>query len=316
MSSIRVTTGSRLHFGLLRLPPSPDWTDDGLRYYGGAGLMITEPRTVVRIESALEWSATGPLADRALSAAARYLAAFDSDARFANDVERAPPEHVGLGTGTQLELAVACALSRMLGRSDDAVALARFLGRGRRSGVGIHGFERGGFLIDQGKRRPEEIASVERLPFPEDWRIVLVAPGVSHGWHGAREEAAFASVGSKENEQLAPLLHETIVPALIQSDLAELGTALSDYNARAGEYYRSVQRGVFCNPIVEDLVSWLRSHGAAVAGQSSWGPTVFAFTQDPRHAQKLSTQAAAQFGSTLNVGVTSARNTGADLETS
>jgi len=39
----RVTTGSRLHFGLLRLPPAPVWVDDGTRYYGGAGLMLEQP---------------------------------------------------------------------------------------------------------------------------------------------------------------------------------------------------------------------------------------------------------------------------------
>ena len=133
MNSIRVTTGSRLHFGLLRLPPTPDWIEDGRRYYGGAGLMIDAPGSSVHLAPAHDWSATGPLANRALVAARRFAEAMGCKTCFAIQVEQAAPEHVGLGTGTQLELAAATAVSRSLGRSDDAVTIAELLRRGRRS---------------------------------------------------------------------------------------------------------------------------------------------------------------------------------------
>src|SRR5262245_31239533 len=312
MSEVRVTTGSRLHFGLLRLPPSPNWRDDGTRYFGGAGLMIDEPGVVVRIERATEWVATGALGDRALAAARRFAIATAPDDCFAVHVERAPPEHVGLGTGTQLELAVATGVSRALGRADDPVTLAHPLGRGRRSAIGVRGFAQGGFLIDRGKRRPDEIAEVERLKFPADWRILLITPDVASSWHGDRERAALAAVGARASSQLENLLVESLVPALTGRNFAAFGAALSDYNAQAGEYYREFQGGKFADPVIENLVECLRECGAA-AGQSSWGPTIFAMTESESKALAVSAAIHKTGGARAGCRIVRGRNTGATV---
>ena len=146
----RVETGSRLHFGLLRPPPA-----DGQRGFGGCGLMIEAPAVRVAVEPATEWSAVGPAADRALAVARRVAA----DWPHRVIVEACPPEHVGLGVGTQLSLAVARAVSRSLGRPDDVpVEPARLTDRGARSAIGSHGFEHGGFLVDGGKRGTDALA--------------------------------------------------------------------------------------------------------------------------------------------------------------
>src|SRR5262249_58308056 len=104
----RVEPGSRLHFGLLRPPPS-----DGDRGFGGCGLMVEAPAVRVAVEPAAGWSATGPAADRAL-AVARRVAGDGRPLRVT--VEACPPEHVGLGTGTQLSLAVARAVLQLAPR--------------------------------------------------------------------------------------------------------------------------------------------------------------------------------------------------------
>src|SRR5262245_52221988 len=96
----RVTTGSRVHFGLLRPAPA-----GGERGFGGCGLMVEEPAVIVAAEPAAEWSATGPAAERALAVARRVTL---TPHRIV--VETCPPEHTGLGVGTQLSLAVARAL--------------------------------------------------------------------------------------------------------------------------------------------------------------------------------------------------------------
>src|SRR4051794_15902889 len=92
---IRVTTGSRLHFGLIGLGA------DAPRRFGGVGLMVERPGLSLRAEDAAEWSASGPLAERALGFARRFAANVGSDRPQRLTVEQAPPEHVGLGTGTQ-----------------------------------------------------------------------------------------------------------------------------------------------------------------------------------------------------------------------
>src|SRR4051812_33502895 len=105
----RVETGSRLHFGLIRLVAD----EPGQRRFGGAGLMIDAPGVAVRVEPAGEWSAEGPWWEGALGVAHTVAEARGREGEARRIlVERAAPEHAGLGTGTQLALAVACALTR------------------------------------------------------------------------------------------------------------------------------------------------------------------------------------------------------------
>src|SRR5262245_5520227 len=176
---IRVWAPSRLHFGMLSLPGA--WAATG-RCFGGVGLMIEKPGLSVAVEAAASWSAEGPLAERALGFARRFA---EASAAIPTErppcrliLESSPREHVGLGTGTQLGLAVArgLALAWKL-PPEDASSLAKKVGRGARSALGVHGFEHGGLLVEAGKRSEDSIAPlVARLPFPEDWPIVLVVP--------------------------------------------------------------------------------------------------------------------------------------------
>ena len=101
--------------------------------------------------------------------------------------------HAGLGTGTQLGMAAASALSLAAGLPElTPEELAERIGRGKRSGLGVHGFARGGFLVDGGKRGPGGVAPlVARVDFPEAWRVVLVLPPGQPGLHGEGEGRAF-----------------------------------------------------------------------------------------------------------------------------
>src|SRR5262249_34279802 len=140
---IHVRAPSRLHFGLLSLP-----ADEGswARQFGGIGLMIEEPGVSVSLQPAESWSAEGFLAERALAYAKQIALALSCPQRFQLNVEASAAEHVGLGTGTQLGLAVARALALVCGHKKlDAVELAYRLGRGKRSALGVYGFARGGF---------------------------------------------------------------------------------------------------------------------------------------------------------------------------
>src|SRR5690606_25545309 len=70
------------------------------------------------------------------------------------EIRETIPPHAGLGSGTQLGMACARALQLMSSTGDfSAPRLATRVQRGRRSALGIHGFERGGFLVDGGKLR-------------------------------------------------------------------------------------------------------------------------------------------------------------------
>ena len=133
----RVAAPSRLHFGLLSFGEG-----DGRRF-GGLGAMIDRPGLRLTLRAADRFSTEGPLADRAAEFARRVAAAcgWKGDPPCAIQIEAAPPEHVGLGTGTQLGLAVAAALQPLLSPAPASVEqLAAMVSRGVRSAIGTHGF--------------------------------------------------------------------------------------------------------------------------------------------------------------------------------
>src|SRR5262249_8752596 len=133
---------SRLHFGLL------GWGPSLRRQFGGVGLMVDSPGIVLRVEASPSWVLEGHLADRVqriLTKLESSLLELGIRAQPAHiHVLEAPAEHVGLGVGTQLSLAVARAVMMLTGITEpSAEELARLTGRGLRSGIGLHGFQRG-----------------------------------------------------------------------------------------------------------------------------------------------------------------------------
>ena len=326
---IQVRAPARLHFGLLRVPGEGDesWlggrgSEGPARYYGGAGLMVEAPAIQLYATPARTWSAEGPLAERALTFARGIDAAVPrvlSPLHLV--VEQAPAEHSGLGTGTQLGLAVARALT-VAGEIEeiDLRVLAGWVERGRRSAIGVHGFARGGFLIEGGKKKPDALAPLlVQVPFPESWRVVLVLGASAIGRHGDPEQRAFRHLLDQpaaliRTDILCRLVLLGLLPALMEQDLEAFGEALHDFNTRAGEAFAPVQGGTYCSPRVAELIGFLQSQGVRGVGQSSWGPAVFAVVGDEARAQDLARQLRDHLGpGPGQVLVTQACNQGASV---
>jgi beta-ribofuranosylaminobenzene 5'-phosphate synthase len=329
---IRVCTSSRLHFGILNLA-APERTGPWLdrlgeprlpaRHFGSVGLMVRAPGIRLTAAPAPVWSAEGPLAERALEIARRFVQGVSPHPVPPQRllVEHAAPEHMGLGTGTQLALAVARALASAGDLSHlDVPDLARLVGRGQRSGIGVHGFRHGGFLVDGGKGRVESLAPlIARRPFPNPWRVVLVLPPWGAGLHGVPERQAFAELTQGETrlqhtDALCRLVLLGMLPALQEHDLAAFGEALYDFNARVGEAFAPVQGGAYASPRVAELVAWMQKWGVHGAGQTSWGPGVFAVLPDEDSGHDLSGCLRRRFGLEGDqVLVTEACNEGATV---
>jgi len=320
----RIEAPSRLHFGLLAMPGECKWPNSEgqqtvpARHFGGAGLMIDKPGIALSVAPASAWAAQGPNSARALEAAKLICNRLGIKKTFRVLVERCSAEHLGLGTGTQLSLAVARAIAIVSNQGHlAAVDLAKLVGRGRRSALGIHGFAHGGFVVEGGKREPEVISPlVARAPFPAEWAIVLAIPRDLKGDHGQRETEVFEAIARRESslpetDSMCRLLLLGILPALIERDLPVFGEALYDLNRRAGEMYRHVQGGVYSCAQVAEVVSFLRANGVQGVGQSSWGPAVFGVT-DSEKADWMRGELNRRFGeSAIEVVVTRAWNHGA-----
>jgi beta-RFAP synthase len=277
---IRIRTPSRLHFGLFSLPSAPSGAA-AMRNFGGVGLMIDQPGIELTVAEAKAWSADGPLAVRALHFAQAYCASLGMERAFQLHVQASASEHAGLGTGTQLGLAVARAIGELTGQRTDSVTLAKHVGRGLRSALGVHGFERGGFLVEGGKKTDTAIAPLlVRHDFPDDWRILLITPRNLAGTHGRREIEAFADLATLERnerrtDELCRLVLLGMLPALVERDLNVFSEALYEFNRQVGEMFQPAQGGVYAHPRIEEIVMMLRKVHIHGVGQSSWGPTIF-----------------------------------------
>src|SRR5688572_25219175 len=186
---ILVHAPARLHFGFLDLNRASP------RRFGGVGLALDGPAVRLTVERAASLSASGPQAARAMEFASAMCALFRVPGGFRIDIEQAIDEHAGLGSGTQLGLAVGVALARLHRIEAPVREIATAVRRGDRSGIGIGAFETGGFLVDGGKGGRGMLAPVVcRAEFPADWRIVLMLERDATGLHGAEELAAFQAL--------------------------------------------------------------------------------------------------------------------------
>ncbi|HEY8506362.1 MAG TPA: hypothetical protein VIL46_17390 [Gemmataceae bacterium] len=320
---IRVAAASRLHFGLLGPPGAGTPTGVPARHYGGAGLMVEAPGVRVRAGFADRWRAEGPLAGRALEFARKVAGSLPGAESRPLEVvvEQCPPEHVGLGVGTSLGLAVARAVAVLGGRGDwGAAELARRAGRGKRSAVGVYGFEHGGFVAEAGKAPGEELSPlVGAYPFPEEWAIVLARPAAPPGPSGDVEEAAFAESGEPPDadavrDRLCRLALAGLIPGVVARDFDGFSEALGEYNRLAGEWFRRFQRGTYASAAVASLVRWFVANGVRGTGQSSWGPTVFALLPDAGAAADTAARLRRDGSLPATVTeITRARNRGAEV---
>jgi beta-ribofuranosylaminobenzene 5'-phosphate synthase len=287
---IRVVAPSRLHFGLFRVPV-PGAADTSGRAFGGVGLMIDQPGAVVDVREAESWQVEGPLASRAQVFAARFMASLSEDRRrpFQMLVERAPPEHTGFGVGTQLGLAVGKALAVACGEPNlPSTELARRVGRGERSAIGVHGFDCGGLVADAGKLPGEAVSPLlAQVALPAAWRVVLFTPPVAGHWHSDRERRAFATARPGDPDGLRHLAEEAIIPAAQRGDTDVFGEAVYEFNRKAGEPFAAAQGGVYASREIAELIADLRAAGVRGVGQSSWGPTVFVVVPDADTALSL-----------------------------
>jgi beta-RFAP synthase len=284
-----VSTPSRLHFGLLRFEQP-----DGLSY-GGLGMMIAEPRWVVQLEPAPHWSGEGQGVERALGFARRVLDDAESPDKppaLRLRINEAIPPHRGLGGGTQLGLAVAAGVRQLLKLpAANATELAVAAGRGLRSAVGAHGFIHGGLIWETGRLPGESLGRLAaRVPLPGSWRIVLADTGEHGGLSGKPEIDAFHAlppVPVATTERLQRIAEEQILPAAQRQSLDDFGRGLYEYGRIAGECFAAVQGDAYASPAIARCVGAIRQLGIAGAGQSSWGPTVFAVVENQQQAEWL-----------------------------
>lgn len=309
---VTVLAPARLHMGFIDLSGALG------RHFGSIGVALEDINTHLDMASAPSLDVSGPCSARAIKTIRQLCALLDVSDNLQVTIHSAIPEHIGLGSGTQMSLAIGAALNAFHGLNLSIRDIARLSERGARSGIGIGVFEQGGLVVDGG-RGPETLTPplLSRMAVPENWRFILAFDRRGQGLHGDQEVSAFKQLPPfprREAERLCYLLMMQALPALAESDLSRFGEVITALQASVGEHFAPVQGGVFTSPEVAAAMSWLTEQGAVAIGQTSWGPTGFCAVEGEARATALLAQLRQRFTSEhTSFQVVRARNQGAEV---
>jgi len=291
-----INTPSRLHLTLI------DLNGERGRLDGGVGITLKEPELVMGLEASDEMGAEfTPDTDEKLreeyrskimEAARRTLQHIGSDENFHFTIRSMFPPHSGLGSGTQISLATARLIAEYHGAEFTARELAHIVGRGGTSGIGVASFEEGGFIVDAGHSTreksdflPSSASSaspppvIARYDFPEEWNIIIAIPEIDRSVSGRREVNIFQEycpIPLRDVERLSHIILMKMMPAVIEGDIEAFGESLNEIQ---GTGFKRIERELQ-DPLLDRIIDSMISAGAAGAGMSSFGPTVYSVTDE------------------------------------
>ncbi|MBD3255617.1 MAG: hypothetical protein GF383_11030 [Candidatus Lokiarchaeota archaeon] len=301
---IRITTPCRIHLSLI------DENGYTGRVDGGIGLMLDRPNVVFeatnsankfKIECNKYYRESVEVINQKASKVFKTFNINNKNFRFY--LKRYYPSHVGLGSKTQLSLAIATAITKLKQIDVSTKDLTKLVGRGGTSGIGWRGFETGGFILDgghdfgKGKEKETFLPSsaaeganpaltILRYSIPENWRIVLVIPNVRKGAFGDEEVSVFqkhAPIPKKEVNEVSHQILMKIIPGILKKDLQCFGEGLKRIQSIG---FKQIEIELQ-HDIVKNLLEFFENYSVKCYGMSSFGPSVLAITETESEARKL-----------------------------
>ncbi|RLI79275.1 hypothetical protein DRP04_09350 [Archaeoglobales archaeon] len=311
---MKIRTPSRIHITLVDLNGSSGRID------GGVGLALDDPYVLIkaRESDAVEIKGDPINLERFKLSAHRMYEKFKNGIEI--DVQSDYRPHVGLGSGTQISLAVGKAYNDIYDLNLGIREIAKLMGRGGTSGIGVAAFEVGGFIVDGGHSKKEKTdflpssASkakpgpiISRLEFPE-WDVVLATPDLT-GFFGRREVNLFQNycpIPLQDVRKLCHVILMNLLPGVAEVDLDEVSKAIGE-----------IQRIGFKRIEIEQYGDLIKGclELSECCGMSSTGPTVYAFTDT--NSKGIAREFKGYFrdrGFECETLVTKARNRGAKIE--
>lgn len=312
VNSIFINAPARLHFGFV------DLNGNTGRRFGSLGMAIDGLDTCLEVNRSRFVEVTGSDVERAGRYARRLLDRLGLEGGLSIHVHSAIPPHCGLGSGTQMALAVGRAIAELFELDISMRDVAAMLGRGNRSGIGIGAFEQGGFIVDGGRRSGGPVPSVLfRVDFPENWKVLLIFDTDSCGLHGEKEHEAFQTLPEFPQETAGDLCRDLLMktlPGLVEKQLDDFGSSINKLQRVVGDYFAPMQGARFTSSAVSTVLGWLEEQGIQALGQSSWGPTGFAVIDGETRAfdllRKIKTEPDLP---SLSYSVVSGRNHGVEV---
>jgi beta-ribofuranosylaminobenzene 5'-phosphate synthase len=316
---LEIISPSRLHLSLIDMNASLGRVD------GGTGICLEDPHIHICAEKAAKTEILGStlLADRLEAAAAAVLPEGEGIRIY---VEKEMPAHVGLGSGTQAALCAAAAVNELYSLGMSVRELAVAVGRGGTSGIGVAGFETGGFIVDCGHRfsakgsfSPSSASQTPPAPvvfredFP-DWPVVLAIPD-TQGAHDTQEVDIFmekSPVPLRDVQEISHVILMKMIPAVIEQDIESFGEAVNHLQT-AGFKKEEVN---LQSREVRSVMTFMRSVDTYGAGMSSFGPAIYGFAGSDAESRRIRDEVQAFLDETTGgrVMVTRVSNTGARIK--
>lgn len=244
--------------------------------------------------------------------------------KFSVLVENFIGRHNGLGSGTQLSMAIVEAFNKEFNLElslDDKAYLA---GSGGTSSVGVFCFDRGGYIFDAGRLYPKEKSSrgpsenyrfhklstlLTRLELPK-WYVCILIPKTSTIVFDELETSLFEKhlpIPDDEVNMLCKLILMGIMPAIVAHDFSSFCFSI-EQSMKIG--FRSREILTYGSTIKEQMQE-LKQAGFQGVGMSSFGPTIFGFSAN-KTTEKVAVDKLKKRTSS-EIYLTTLRNKGADI---
>ncbi len=326
IKKVTIRSTARLHLGFIDL-------HGGLnRRFGSLGVSLQEPCNVLemeRIDSGIKL--TGERQDQISSYVKQLCRFFGYSGGIQVTDWEAIPSHVGLGSGTQLALALGAGIATLLNKQVDVRELSQVTQRGTVSGIGTATFSHGGFVIDGGHpfklEDPQSKHSNSYIPplivrhnIPQDWIFMIAIPNVSRGLSGKHEDKAFKALPRnkpRSAQLVSRLVLMKLLPAIADDDIASFGQALTTIQIHVGNAFTSLQGGRFSSSEVANCIEAFLQAGAYGAGQSSWGPACYGLIRESDDVELIKKAITDVFDSSTGGSLFTAKvnNSGAQIST-
>ena len=328
VEKVTITTTARLHMGFIDLNGSKN------RLFGSLGVALNAPAIQLVMSKNKKTSIVGKICNNVSKIVEKISNNLEMDINVLIDIHEIIPEHAGLGSGTQMALAIGAGINALYNLNLTFAQIANLTNRGNRSGIGIGTFEHGGLVLDGGRKTQFPTSELEdsthlltlppiiaRHDFPPEWPILLIMDNEDQGVFGDAEMQAFETLEPAEFTTAQALSHRVLMqalPAIVERDYAQFSEAIHALQLATGDYFSAAQGGHYKSSRVAQVLKYINAQGIICAGQSSWGPTGFAVFENVDTANKILNQLQRQFSNfnQLQFQLTRAKNTGATIQLS
>jgi len=300
---VKIITPSRLHFGLIDLNGQVGRID------GGLGVALNQPNIIIQAKNEQTddnnfniMKAQGYSSNEIKNLIETIMKVLNIENGISIKIYSQIPAHVGLGSKTQLSLAIAKALCILKNIEKTPYELAQLTQRGGTSRIGLTAFEQGGFVVDgghtfgKGKQKETYLpSSASKAPpapviywdvIPDDWYFIITIPNIKRGASGSEEVNIFQKycpIPLNDVKTISHIILMKILPALKNEDIETFGHGIYELQ-KIG--FKKIEIDLQ-DRIIPELIEFCMKNGAAGSGMSSFGPSTFALIKGLPNAQIL-----------------------------